>query len=464
MEEQNRDAALGRSCEDPVSNLPEGSGWAESALAPQAPPFSASGKEKISAFLMYLLAFCYVQMLFSPPANAVWLCIFCAGFVFMTELLCCGRKRSRESWVWLACLLVLIGFRIRLSIEAARYGENAPVHAVGAGLSFFLLHAYAVYWVLSRSDTLLGDGSGHLLPLDALDGMVIFPFRHFILRIRTVIYTLTHLRREGSGEKRSSAMRAGIFAAVLAACALLILALRALSDADTRFGAAVSGLLAALTPDWNDITLVDFLLKFCLSLPVGAYLFGLLAGTARLEPQQLRARGGRFEASLEKLRHVPTGILAAAAAVFAAVYLAFFGLQASYLFGAFTRTLPEGYTVAEYARQGFFSLCRVMAVNFALLWLITRTGVRQPRTQQLLRILCTVLLAQSLLFAVIAASKLALYITSYGFTPLRLQSAWLIVVLTAGCCCALYSLWNGKHSFRFWTLFSGVTLALLHLY
>ena len=170
------------------------------------------------------------------------------------------------------------------------------------------------------------------------------------------------------------------------------------------------------------------------------------------------------EEALEKLRSVPVGVLAALAAVFAAVYLAFFALQASYLFGAFTRTVPEGYTVAEYARQGFFSLCRVMAVNFALLWLMSRTGVRPPQAQRALRALCTVLLAQSLLFAVIAASKLTLYITIYGFTPLRLQSAWLIAVLTAGCGCALYSLWSGKRSFRFWTLFSGLTLALLHLY
>ena len=131
-------------------------------------------------------------------------------------------------------------------------------------------------------------------------------------------------------------------------------------------------------------------------------------------------------------------------AVFSAVYLAFFGLQASYLFGAFTRTLPEGYTVAEYARQGFFSLCRVMAVNFALLWLVTRSCAQPVREKRSVLLLCTGILAESLLFAVIAASKLYLYISSFGFTPLRLQSAWLIVVLFAGCACALYALWGGK--------------------
>lgn len=464
MENQNRDAER-RTPELVAPILRDTPDWAADAVAPQKPPFSASKTEQIAAFLMYPLAFCYIQMLLAPlSAGAVWLCVFCAGFLAMTELLCRGRRRTWESWVWLGCLLVLIAFRVRLIAEAGRCGDDAPVHAVSPALSFFLLHAYAVYWVLCRSDTLLGGESSRLLPLDAMNGMIVFPFGGFFLRIRTAVSALAQLLRTRGGEKRSAAVRAGIAAAILAACALLVLSMRALSDADARFGAAVSGLLAVLTPDWNERTLADFLFRFCLSLPVGAYLFGLIAGAARREPQALRARGSAFEQALEKLRSVPAAVLAALAAVFAAVYLAFFALQASYLFGAFTRTVPEGYTVAEYARQGFFSLCRVMAVNFALLWLMARTGVRPPRTQRALRALCTVLLAQSLLFAVIAASKLTLYITIYGFTPLRLQSAWLIAVLTAGCGCALYSLWSGKRSFRFWTLFSGLTLALLHLY
>ena len=67
---------------------------------------------------------------------------------------------------------------------------------------------------------------------------------------------------------------------------------------------------------------------------------------------------------------------------------------------------------------------------------------------------CAVLLCQSLMFAAIAASKLYLYISSYGFTPRRLQSAWLIAVLAAGTGCALYSLVTGKKTVRYWMLFS----------
>ena len=239
-----------------------------------------------------------------------------------------------------------------------------------------------------------------------------------------------------------------------------MLAVQELSGADAVFQDGAKRFLALLTPQIDELVLWRFLL----SLPIGAYLFGLVAGTGRESIEALRGRGEAVESCLRSLRKVPIGVWIAVMAVFSAVYLAFFGLQASYLFGAFTRTLPEGYTVAEYARQGFFSLCRVMAVNFALLWLVTRSCAQPVREKRSVLLLCTGILAESLLFAVIAASKLYLYISSFGFTPLRLQSAWLIVVLFAGCACALYALWGGKKAMKGWMLFAGVTLALLHLY
>lgn len=436
-------------------------------ILPENRPFAASFPEKICALVMYLLAFCYIQMIFSPTLHAAWLCVFCAGFVAMAEVLFRARRRSWESWVWLSCMLVIVGSLVWREVQYVPYdarrgaGTSPAEPAVADTLAIFILHAYAIYWALCRADALLGGESGHLLALDALDGVIVFPFKHFFLRIRTALFALTHL---GGKEKRPAAVRFGIAAAVIAAVVLLVLALQFLSGADARFDAAVSGLLTLVTPDWNNVTFVDFLYKFILSLPVGAYLFGLLAGTAREDTAVLRACGERTESAITRLRKVPQTLWLAVLGIFTAVYLAFFALQAGYLFGAFSRTLPEGYTVAEYARQGFFSLCRVMAVNFALLWLVTRSGALQASLHQPTRILCTALLAESLLLAVIAASKLALYIDCFGFTPRRLQSAWLIAVLAAGCAAALYSLWSRKKSFRLWLLFSGVTLALLHLF
>lgn len=69
-----------------------------------------------------------------------------------------------------------------------------------------------------------------------------------------------------------------------------------------------------------------------------------------------------------------------------------------------------------------------------------------------------------MVFAVIALSKLWLYISCFGFTPKRLQSCWLALVLFAGCVACLVSIWSRKKSFRAWMMFAAISLTLLHLY
>ena len=105
-----------------------------------------------------------------------------------------------------------------------------------------------------------------------------------------------------------------------------------------------------------------------------------------------------------------------------------------------------------------------MAVNFALLWLVTRWGAKPVREDRGTRVMSVLLLVQSLAFAAVAAAKLHLYIDIYGFTPLRFQSAWLIGVLSCGAVCAAISLLTGKKTFRIWTMLSAAALTILSLY
>ena len=303
---------------------------------------------------------------------------------------------------------------------------------------------------MNRSGRLTGGESGHLLPLDALYAFLIVPFQNFFLRIRCVIFALKSKKERGV----SAGAIAGAVLAAFAALVLLVLAMTQLSAADDTFGELIDDLRLTLTLDLDE----TWFYRLLASLPVGAYVFGLLAGLGRRTPEDMRGRGAAVVSRLPKLRTVPEGIWAAALGLFSALYLVFFFVQGRYLFGAFTRTLPESFTVAEYARQGFFELCRVMAINFTLFWLVTRTA-RQK--QKLIRWMAAALLVQSMLFAVIAISKLALYIDCFGLTPLRVQSTWLVCVLLLGCVCALYTHLTGKKSMRAWMLFGAVTLAVL---
>ena len=403
--------------------------------------FSPNLQEKIAAFLLYIGAYVYMDGLESWKLAA-----FVVLFIALTELLNRGRPHPWESWIWLGCMTV-----ITLSLlldRAAVWGE----------LSLLFLHIFAVWWALSRSGRLLEGESGHLLPFDALNGFIVFPFRNFFLRIKTVWYILTSPFRGKERSKPETVI--WTIMALLAAGLLFWLALRLLVDADRVFAELISDWLLDLEFRLDG----EIWLKLLFSLPVGAYLFGLLAGSARAEEEKLRLRGQRINTGLNRLRKVPNLVWTLLTALFCLLYLLFFVVQAKYLFGAFTRSLPEGFIVSEYARQGFFELCKVMAVNFVLLWLVTRLSAKPPRKNKAGRVLCVLLLAESMLFAVIAFSKLMLYISCFGFTPLRLQSSWLVCVLFFGCLCAGYSLLSGKKSFRAWMIFGAVSLALLHLY
>ena len=419
--------------------------------APQSapvPPFSASKTEMLAAFAMYAAAYVYACWFWwTDDSRARWLAMFTLAYVALTELLHRNTPRPRESWVWLGCMgLILSG--IILDRDQV-WGTYAP----------YFLHIFAVWWALSRSGRLLEGESGHLLPLDVFDGFALFPFRHFFLRVRTVCYTFTHPR---SGRGRVQPETAAWTAlALLSASALFVLSVNLLAGADEGFAGLLSSLTGIFRVDW-DGRLVIF--RFLLSLPVGAYLFGLLAGTGREETEKLRRRAGNVNRALEQLRKVPGRVWLILTGLFCLLYLAFFAVQARYLFGAFTRTLPEGFIVSEYARRGFFELCQVMSVNFVLLWLVTRSSREEVHSSAPAKALCLALLGESFLFAVVAFSKLGLYISCFGFTPLRLQSTWLVCVLAFGCLCAALSLLHEKKTFRVWMIFGAVTLSLLHLY
>ena len=440
MEEQHKNEAL---------HPQEAPDWAKEALAPVKPPFAASRKECVLAFLLYLLAYVYL-------GSQWWvLPLFAAGFIAAAEYRFRDVKRPRESWVWLFCVVMIVGCLTWRGLHPDQYDSRSAVqsvreYAIPSGLAFLALHILAVYWLLCRAGRLTGGESGHLLPLDALLAFIAVPFKNFFLRIRCVIYALK--------PKKARTVNAGAIAgAVLAAFAalvLLVLAMTQLSAADDTFSELLGDIQRALTPDLDQV----WFYRFLMSLPVGAYLFGLLAGLGRETPEAMHARGDRTLGALPKLRVVPESIWIAALGVFSAVYLVFFFVQGRYLFGAFTRTLPESFTVAQYARQGFFELCRVMAINLTLFWLVTRTG-RQERKP--VRWMAAALLIESMLFAVIAISKLALYIGCFGLTPLRVQSTWLVCVLLIGCGCALYTYLTGKKSMRAWMIFGAVTLAFL---
>ena len=434
-------------------------GGARTAIIPEEKPFTFSNNELIAALLMYVAAFVYIDcVFFNEGFNGYGQIVFAALFIALTELLCKGRPRSKESWFWLGGL-ALSSFAASFACEFKAFPFGHEVWPYEDMVLF--MHLFGVWWALSRSGMLLEGRSGHLLPLDGFNGFFLFPFRHFFLRLRVLAGGLKQLFVRG--ESGSTKKKLWTAAAVAVAVVMLFSAVNLLADADLGFAKLVEDIRFSLDIfGFEDFG--DRVFEFFLSLPVAAYLYGLLAGSLRTEESAMENYRSGIDRFLSALKKVPLKVWIAVICAFSVIYLVFFAMQGTYLFGAFVGRLPDGFIPSSYARQGFFELCKVTALNFSLLWLVTRACETDVKQSKALRTACTVFLAECMLFCVIAMSKLVLYISIFGFTPLRLQSSWLACVLFAACAFWMYSLYFDRKVFDKWMYFSAATLMLLIIY
>lgn len=410
--------------------------------------FEPSKAEIIALLFSYLIAFLYTYILLPSYKYGSWytvLAAFTIIFCVSVELFYHRHKATKESYIWLGCIVVII---VAMLLKRNRvWGDE---------WALIFIHCFAVYWLMNRSGRLMESQSGPFVPLDMLNGCFTFPFKNIFLRLKVLWSVITSkIRKNGKRESKTSA-----FIAVIIGIVLFYVAGTLLASADETFNRIIGDLLKYVSFDLFS----DFSIRLIVSLPVGAYLYGLVAGANREEPVVLNNKRQLILKRLDELKKVPAKVWTIILTAFSILYLVFFFIQGSYLFGAFTRTLPEGFTVAQYARQGFFELCQIMGLNFLLFWIVTRSSNEDIHHNHPAKIMCSILIAESLMFSVTAFSKLMLYISCFGFTPLRLQSAWLICVLFCGSALTLYSLWTRKRSFRIWIFISGISLALLHLY
>ncbi len=130
------------------------------------------------------------------------------------------------------------------------------------------------------------------------------------------------------------------------------------------------------------------------------------------------------------------------------LFLAFVGLQFTYLFGGERHLVLEGITYAAYARRGFFELVTVAVLSLALVlalnWATRRASKRQIR---LFNALCSGLMALVLVMLLSAWRRMSLYEAAYGFTELRLYVFVFMAWLTAVLVWFLLTLWRAPHCF-----------------
>lgn len=172
--------------------------------------------------------------------------------------------------------------------------------------------------------------------------------------------------------------------------------------------------------------LLHFLRDLFLGIPIGLFVFVALFGC------KLRSQKGVEEDQIDPrpMQLAPRALLYAAVTPVLALYVLFFVSQWDYYISAFTHVLPDGLTYATYAREGFFQLCTVCAINAILLFLFHILMIKKIQNDLTTRIYTILISLFSLILIATAFSKMLLYINSYGLTQKRVYASWFMLVLT----------------------------------
>ena len=113
-----------------------------------------------------------------------------------------------------------------------------------------------------------------------------------------------------------------------------------------------------------------------------------------------------------------------------ALFFVYLISQLAYFGGGFAGILPEGYTMAEYARRGFFEMAWLCAINLGVIALAAGLVCRKEGKLPLLtRLLCLFIALMTLFFVVSASAKMIMYIDAYGLTRLRVLTEVIMIFL-----------------------------------
>ena len=122
------------------------------------------------------------------------------------------------------------------------------------------------------------------------------------------------------------------------------------------------------------------------------------------------------------------------------VYVVYLISQLAYFVGGFSGILPEEFTMAEYARRGFFEMAWLCAIDLGIIALAVGVVTkREGKAPLATRLLCLFIGLATVFLVVTASAKMGMYIGSYGLTRLRVLTEVIMVFL--GIATALVCVW-----------------------
>lgn len=374
--------------------------------------FEADRKDGVFALFAFALGFYFARwVLFSWQGWGVTLFTigYCAAVTLY--LLKKGVHIPRAGWFWLT-IVVLTG----ISFSLWTNNGLEPWRSL-------LLFCSAIYWVICASGLPILGKTSNWIGLDSFNGLIVIPFKNFDCQYKSLAFLGRNKRAEG---RQIFSIVLGLFLTLIVAALVLPLLLKADSGG---FSKITSGVLASL----QRMRFGEYFFNVILAVPIAAYLFGLVAGSAHKRGCDLFKKDSTLKA-ISNLRVLPTVSVYTLLGLLCSLYVVFIGSQLPYFFSAFIGERPEGWQVySEYARSGFFELCGIAAINLSVLLAANVLSKKMCRDSKVLKILNSLLAILTLVLIATAMSKMAMYIGAYGLSMRRLLPCLFMVLLAVIC-------------------------------
>lgn len=376
---------------------------------PAKPPFAADRCDGIFAVLFFVMSYLLLRWSVLWYGEGLRMGIFTLIYAGVVLGYARGKRIAirRESWFWLAMMLgCALGYCLWGSLGQGGYWIVQILFLLGT----------AVYWPMSLSGALFSGKMDNWMPVDLFRGFFTLPFGNFSCAPSAI--------GQNASKVRQGRTLLGILLGAVISIPILGIVLPQLMSADVGFQNLVESFFDNIV-----YYLRNFLLYGIFAIPTSCYLYGLAAGCfhKRSEPKDFSS----CEKNAASLRILPMASVYTALGVICFVYFLFISVQTGYLFSAFRGACPEGYSsYSEYARKGFFELCRLAAFNGAVLLAANSFSRKSCREAAALKGFNLALSLLTILLLATAFSKMALYVNAYGLSVRRFLPCWFMAFLT----------------------------------
>jgi len=368
---------------------------------------------------------------FTPPAYTradtvyAWLCflfafLFCQGLpvatyplggfllilsLFLTAFVILGIKKVRLSP---ACILSALS---SLTVSAALVLSNT-VFLIKLSYAYCLAsYCYFLYAALGNR---IEKGLSDYGYIDYLRALFSYPFRSLGAIFSAVASSPV---RKVSGLVGKILL--GSILAIIPTCIVFLLL-----SYDPDFMRILDDIFS-----FETVKLGRILRSLFFAVPLSMYGFGLYASSLKKDPLY-EVTPEDCKARQQKMQILPqlTTLVSVLPILF--LYAVYFVSQWKYYLSGFTGILPQDFSYADYARQGFFELCAVSVVNLLLIVFISILTKRgENGSSAILKLVTTLFCLCTLVLISTAIAKLIMYIDCYGLTPKRVYAMWLMALI-----------------------------------